>query len=439
MNRIPATQARLQSLLLALTFAFCVLAPASALAIPRTTVLTRAHTWVKKPVKYSQSKYHLGYRTDCSGYVSMCWDTKRSWSTATFYRVTHRITRGELRPGDAMLKPGYHVRLFHHWLNSSHTRYATYESGYGKVAVLRKHSLWTDLHAGYTPTRYNEILESRPADDVLWNGSFDAWSGLWGSGDKPVVWSVAGSKVAGSEESTLAVHRFNTAHTGLNSLQLRASANDSDTPTEISQTAPVTVGAVYQARAWVRASGDPNALRMSVEFFGADDVSIAETGTRGVQSGIKALGFSPVTVLATAPAGAVNAVVTVALASPVASATVPSSAIIDDVSLVRLRSAVSIKASAGTVRRGKKITLSGAVWPNNAVGVTATVYMQAPGRGWKRLAGAQVTATASGAAWRSSYTPKLGVRRGAYRFRTVVPAFPGYLGRTSRTVSVRVK
>jgi hypothetical protein len=434
MNRIPATQARLLTLLLILTFALCVLFPASALAIPRTEVLKRGYSWVKNPVKYSQSKYHLGYRTDCSGYVSMCWDTKRSWSTATFYRVTHSITRGELRPGDAMLKPGYHIRLFHHWLNRSHTAYATYESGYGKVAVIRKHSLWTDLRAGYTPTRYNEILENRPADDVLWNGSFDAWSGLWGSGDKPVAWSVAGS-----DESTLVAHRFKIAHTGLDSLQLLASANESGTPTEISQIASVTADATYRARAWVRMMGDPDSVRLSVEFLGADDVSIAETGTSGAQSGINALGFMPITVLATAPAGAVNAVVTVALASPAASATVPFSAIIDDVSLVRRRVAVSIKASAGTVRRGKKITLSGAVWPNNAVGVAATVYMQAPGRGWKRLAGAQVTATDGNAAWRSSYTPKSGVRKGVYRFRTIVPTFPGYLGQTSRTVSVRVK
>jgi len=65
--------------------------------------------------------------------------------------------------------------------------------------------------------------------------------------------------------------------------------------------------------------------------------------------------------------------------------------------------------------------------------------MQAPGRGWKRLAGAQVTATDGNAAWRSSYTPKSGVRKGVYRFRTIVPTFPGYLGQTSRTVSVRVK
>lgn len=438
MNRIPAARIRFLTLLFIFAFVLGVLVPASALAIPRTTVLARAHSWVKKPVKYSQSKYHLGYRTDCSGYVSMCWDTKRSWSTATFHAVTHPISVSELKPGDAMLRKGYHIRLFHHWLNRSHTRYATYESGYGKVAVIRKHSLWTDLRAGYVPTRYNEILENRPADDALWNGTFDAWSGVWGSRDRPLEWSVSGWIPARSDETTLVVHRFKIAHTGLNSLQLRASANDSDTPTEISQTTPVAAGAVYQARVWARTMADPDALRLSVEFLGADGTSLAETSTSGAQSGIEALRFMPITVLTTAPAGALNAVVTVRLEAP-AEGSIARSAVVDDVSLVRRRAAVTIKASAGTVRRGKRITLSGAVWPNGAAGITAVVYVQAPGRGWKRLADAAITTSASGAVWRSSYTPTRGARKGVYRFRTIVPEFPGYLGRTSRIVSVRVK
>ena len=56
----------------ALAVALCVLTPGTALAITRATVLARAQAWVDKPVPYSQAKYHLGYRTDCSGYVSMC-------------------------------------------------------------------------------------------------------------------------------------------------------------------------------------------------------------------------------------------------------------------------------------------------------------------------------------------------------------------------------
>ena len=49
------------------------IAPDRAAAITRNTVLSRAQVRVDAPVKYSQKKYYAGYRTDCSGYVSMAW------------------------------------------------------------------------------------------------------------------------------------------------------------------------------------------------------------------------------------------------------------------------------------------------------------------------------------------------------------------------------
>jgi hypothetical protein len=435
MNSIARTRARVVAFLLAVALAASVFAPAAALAIPRTTALARAQSWVNKPVKYSQSRYHLGYRTDCSGYVSMCWDTKRSWSTATFHAVTHSIGVKDLRPGDAMLRPGYHVRLFHHWLNRSHTRYAAYESGYGKVAVVRTHRLSTDLRSGYTPTRYNEILETRPADDALWNGSFDAWSGKWGIGGEPVAW-----QLEGSEEQTLVAHRFNIARTGRDSLQLLAPAVEgTDTPTQISQAASVTAGAVYRARVWARTPGDPDALRLSLDFLGADGESIDQTATGGARFGVNDLGFRSMSLVATAPAGAVSAVMAVVLAAPAEGATIRSSAIIDDASLVRLRAAVSIKSSASSIRRSGRITLSGVVSPSNAIGTTATVYAQAPGRAWRKLGDSRITAADGAAVWHTSYYLSRGMRRGTYRFRVIVPAFPGYLGKTSGTVSVKLR
>jgi hypothetical protein len=39
--------------------------------ITRAQILARAQTWVDAKVPYSQSAYRDGYRTDCSGYVSM--------------------------------------------------------------------------------------------------------------------------------------------------------------------------------------------------------------------------------------------------------------------------------------------------------------------------------------------------------------------------------
>lgn len=41
--------------------------------IARTTIISRGQDWVDKHVPYSQTGSHDGYRTDCSGFVSMCW------------------------------------------------------------------------------------------------------------------------------------------------------------------------------------------------------------------------------------------------------------------------------------------------------------------------------------------------------------------------------
>jgi hypothetical protein len=248
MNRIPATQARLLTMLLTLTFALCVLVPASALAIPRTTVLARAHTCVKKPVKYSQSKYHLGYRTDCSGYVSMCWDTKRSWSTATFYRVTHRITRGELRPGDAMLKPGYHVRLFHHWLNrrtraTPLTSPVTQSRGPSQAQPvdrfagrLRSHSL---QRSPREPTCRRRAVE-RP---------FDAWSGLWGAATSR---SHERCWVGERRSSPIASHAHRSRLAATTGVRQRIRHADRDL-----QIASVTADATLSCACVVRMMGDP--------------------------------------------------------------------------------------------------------------------------------------------------------------------------------------
>ena len=115
--------------LIPLAVAFVLLGASQAFAITRATVLDRAQRRIDLPVGYSQSKYYAGYRTDCSGYVSMCWATGSSYNTRTFYQVTHRISVADLRPGDALLKKGYHIRLFYGWLDDAHTTYIVVRVG----------------------------------------------------------------------------------------------------------------------------------------------------------------------------------------------------------------------------------------------------------------------------------------------------------------------
>jgi hypothetical protein len=420
-----------------LVLVFGVVFPATALAITRPAVLARAQSWVDKPVPYSQSKYHLGYRTDCSGYVSMCWSTGVSWATSSFHAVTYPIKVSQLKPGDAMLKRGYHIRLFHNWVDSAHTRYLAYESGNGKVAVARVHSLSTDLGAGYVPTRYNGIVDGPAADDVLWNGSFDAWliDGWDTSTEEPAMWSVEGAQYA-----DLVVHRTDYAHTGLHSLELLAAGDESETPTELSQVASVTPGARYQMRAWARTASDPELLRVRLNYVDAEGASLAGTSVSGSQFGIDDTGFKPMSALTTAPAGAVNAIVTVELAPPAMGEDAePSSAIVDDVSLVRPRVSVSARVSTTRTRVRRKVALYGAVSPSGAASVTATVYVKRPGKKWQRLRAVPITLAANGAEWRTSYAFKRGMRKGTYSFRVSVPSIPGYLGNTSRTVNVKLR
>jgi len=110
-------------------------APASA--ITRTEVLKRANHWVAKRVPYSQRGYFQGYRRDCSGFVSMSWKLKTSYTSRTISAVAKRIPKSKLRPGDAIHTPG-HVAIFGGWANKSHTRYIVLEeSGRGKPALKR--------------------------------------------------------------------------------------------------------------------------------------------------------------------------------------------------------------------------------------------------------------------------------------------------------------
>src|SRR4051812_33452029 len=117
---------------------FATLAPAQASAassvdgpITRSEVLARAQYWVDKHVPYSQSVYApdpqgRGYRSDCSGYVSMAWHLGTSLVTQTLPQVSTQISYDDLLPGDALDREDEHVVLFDHWVDSKHTTAQVY-------------------------------------------------------------------------------------------------------------------------------------------------------------------------------------------------------------------------------------------------------------------------------------------------------------------------
>jgi hypothetical protein len=167
-----ASAIALASVLLASTW----IVPAQASAITRADILRRAHGWVRKGIIYSQVKYYRGYRRDCSGFVSMSWAAKRSYTTRTIHRVSHRIRMSSLRPGDAVLTPGRHVALFVKWKSKRHRTYvAMEEASRGKPAFHRVRRIRRgDRAIRYDKVRRPVLVASIPSDAPVATETVDA-------------------------------------------------------------------------------------------------------------------------------------------------------------------------------------------------------------------------------------------------------------------------
>ncbi|WP_143657954.1 C40 family peptidase [Embleya scabrispora] len=102
-------------------------------------IVARAKRWADLGLGYSMSGFHDGYRTDCSGLVSMAWGLPPpGLTTVTLPEVSHPIGKDDLRPGDILLNtaPGAagHTLVFAGWADAAHTRYHAYEESSGKGA-----------------------------------------------------------------------------------------------------------------------------------------------------------------------------------------------------------------------------------------------------------------------------------------------------------------
>lgn len=159
------------ALVVALSATFTFSLPSSAHAAPRAKsitrvqVLKRARAWVSHRVPYSQSRYHRGYRQDCSGFVSMAWALGTSYTTRSLPSVSRRIPSWRLRPGDAVIGPG-HAVIFGGWKNRrAKTYYAYEEPTWGKVAQKRVRSFKSNSKAYRRPgiRDHVRIAKKRPA------------------------------------------------------------------------------------------------------------------------------------------------------------------------------------------------------------------------------------------------------------------------------------
>lgn len=437
--------ARLRWLQVALALCAAVLTLASApaaLAIRRSEVLARAQWRVDAPVPYSQKAYYGGYRTDCSGYVSMCWATGTSWTTRTFHYVTTPIPVDQLKPGDALLKPGWHIRLFYGWLDEARTRYVAYESGYGLVAVARIHSIAEDLASGYRPVRYDRIADGPPPANLLKNGGFNTWTRPWsGAPLEPTWWEPSDPPIV-----PVALKRTDVYVSPASALELINPSGSSEETVALAQSVRIVPGARYAASVRALSGSDPRALALRLAFTDASGTVLAERLTTGERVGVNALTWRTLSLVATAPLEAVRARFEIRLAGGEcldASGTAwpGTSVILDSAALVRPRLSTTVQPSTTAARRPVTIAVRGTVAPTTpAIGTTATLEVLPPGGSWRPVGSTAVRTDGSGrAAWAFSY--RLGSRApaGTYRFRTRIAPAPGYLGTTSATVSVRVR
>lgn len=168
----------------------------SAHAVDRDQSIARGRIWLNYArsvdpstgvvlatgVPYSQTRFAFesgapgatsktGYRTDCSGFVSMCWDLEdaygrpMSYSTYGFATATSkfvRISKNQLMPGDLMLKSTVwgaaqgdaHAILFTGWTDSTKTSYWALEqtSGSNFTGTIYRVRPWGERY--YFPYRY---------------------------------------------------------------------------------------------------------------------------------------------------------------------------------------------------------------------------------------------------------------------------------------------
>ncbi|MGV8083220.1 MAG: hypothetical protein AB2L09_06280 [Coriobacteriia bacterium] len=296
----------------------------AAFGISRNEVLARGQTWVDNPVPYSQGAYFGGYRTDCSGYASMCLATGYSWSTRTFYNVAYPIPAEALQPGDLMLKAGSHVRVFYAWVDAAHTQYVAYEQTTPATQSIIK-SFADDIANGYIPYRYNKITDSPEPWNLIRNPTFDVWSR--GS----AVWWDASQDASGSVAACFKA----ATHTSASSISItNRHLRSSDTYT-LSQTVAASAGSVYELSAWAVTTSAPELFRMTLSFLNSSGTTIAQTSTTGDSWGINASAYKQMSSTVQAPAGTAKAKVTFELlhSSPDATEEPTTGALVDDVCL----------------------------------------------------------------------------------------------------------
>lgn len=146
---------------------------AQAAAAGRSYVVERGLSWLADGNTYNRNGVHNGYRRDCSGFVSMCWEFESNPNTALFPPFVtgkYAVPLGsfdDLVPGDAINKtyrnPYGHVMLFAGWASADHQQlYFMHHYSTGKPVALVQVS--RSSLGDFMPIRSIELGDAKPAE-----------------------------------------------------------------------------------------------------------------------------------------------------------------------------------------------------------------------------------------------------------------------------------
>jgi MYXO-CTERM domain-containing protein len=129
----------------------------------RAAALSRGFAWLDADVKFSETATHETYRTDCSGFVSMCWSlpapggNTRTLGTAGSgsYKLD---SYDDLVPADALVEVGQHSVIFLGWNDSAHNGACVLEQSSSKNNMQFRVRMKSQLQGdNFIPMRSNEF------------------------------------------------------------------------------------------------------------------------------------------------------------------------------------------------------------------------------------------------------------------------------------------
>jgi|SRR5688572_628539 len=143
------------------------------MSVTRPEIIRRGMSWVNRGVPYSMFRYLDGWRTDCSGLVSMAWRLDSNRWTGNLAAVGQRIPHLQLQPGDMLLyhnpgnpHSGSHVVLFERWVDRPGGDFWIIEQTPPRARRIRWSATRRSNLAKYVPfQRVGLLVEQPPTDE----------------------------------------------------------------------------------------------------------------------------------------------------------------------------------------------------------------------------------------------------------------------------------